>query len=469
MDFPSISELVASLRDSVVFNAADDIYASDWKRFREHHLDRLTYIAVFHPDEQVRGFARWLIRTLGLVAGVVPASIYDFYKLKGEGKFQKITVPAFNLRGLTYDLARSLCRAALATNTRAFIFEISRSEIGYTDQRPAEYAAVILAAALREGFTGPVFLQGDHFQFDAERFRAKPEEETAALERLSVEAMEAGFFNLDIDASTLVEPNAATLEEQQKLNCAQTAHMIRFIRKHQPKDVTVAIGGEIGEVGKKKSTLDELRVFLDGTIAALGSPAGAVEGLSKVSVQTGTQHGGVPDADGKPSRMEVDFKTLEELSKLAISAYKLAGAVQHGASTLADKQFDGFPQANAAEIHLSTAFQNFVFDGGHFPEGLYQEIIDHLFREFGVQRRLGETDAQFLYRIRKRAFGTFKQRLWDLDEATRGAIRRDLQQIFEKLFRRLDVNGSLEGIVDNTDVVKAVLPLPEELQRLAVV
>ncbi len=463
MNFSSVPELLASLRDSVVFNTQDDIYASDWKLFREKHLDRLTHIAVFHPEEGTRWFTRWLIHTLASMAGVVPASIHEFYRLKGEGKFQKITVPAFNLRRLTYDLARALCRAALATNTRAFIFEISRSEIGYTEQSPAEYATVVVAAALREGFTGPVFLQGDHFQFSAESFRTHPKEETEALEKLAVEAMEAGFFNLDIDASTLVNNNAATLEEQQKLNCEQTAHMIRFIREHQPKGVTVAIGGEIGEVGKKKSTVDELRVFLDGTLQTLASPE--MEGLSKVSVQTGTQHGGVPDAEGKPTAMEVDFKVLEELSKLAISAYKLAGAVQHGASTLADEQFDKFPQANAAEIHLSTAFQNFVFDGGHFPEPLYQEIIDYLFREFGVQRRLGETDAQFLYRIRKRAFGPFKRKLWDLDESVRGAIRKDLQKIFEKLFRRLEVNGSLEGIVDNTEAVKTVFPLPEQIQQ----
>ena len=40
-------------------------------------------------------------------------------------------------------------------NAGAFIFEIARSEIGYTEQRPHEYAAVVLGAALREGFTRP--------------------------------------------------------------------------------------------------------------------------------------------------------------------------------------------------------------------------------------------------------------------------------------------------------------------------
>ena len=46
-------------------------------------------------------------------------------------------------------------------DVRALIFEIARSEIGYTGIRPAEYAASIRAAAIKEGYQGPLFLQGD--------------------------------------------------------------------------------------------------------------------------------------------------------------------------------------------------------------------------------------------------------------------------------------------------------------------
>jgi len=68
---------------------------------------------------------------------------------------------------MTYDTARSIFRTAIRMKAGAFILEIARSEIAYTDQRPAEYVAVLLAAALREGFRGPVFIQGDHFQVSA--------------------------------------------------------------------------------------------------------------------------------------------------------------------------------------------------------------------------------------------------------------------------------------------------------------
>ena len=48
------------------------------------------------------------------------------------------TVPAINVRGLSYDTGRSIFRTAIKLKAGAFILEIARSEIGYTEQRPAE-------------------------------------------------------------------------------------------------------------------------------------------------------------------------------------------------------------------------------------------------------------------------------------------------------------------------------------------
>ncbi|NIO08439.1 MAG: aldolase, partial [Deltaproteobacteria bacterium] len=78
-------------------------------------------------------------------------------------------------RGMTYQVARAVYRAALKHKVGAFIFEIARSEIGYTRQRPAEYAACVLAAAVKEEFQGPVFIQGDHFQMNRKKYAADAE------------------------------------------------------------------------------------------------------------------------------------------------------------------------------------------------------------------------------------------------------------------------------------------------------
>ena len=135
--------------------------------------DALVHQAVFGAEAD-RINARWLLWELGQIVGVRPASIHDLYIARGAGKCHGFTVPAINVRGMSYDTARSIFRTAIAQDAGAFILEIARSEIAYTDQRPAEYVAVMIAAALREGFRGPLFIQGDHFQVNHKKYAADP-------------------------------------------------------------------------------------------------------------------------------------------------------------------------------------------------------------------------------------------------------------------------------------------------------
>ncbi len=156
-----------------------------------------------------------------------------------------------NIRGITYDVARAVFRSALKNKVGAFVFEIARSEIGYTGQRPGEYAACVLAAAIREGFEGSVFLQGDHYQVSQSKYSSEPDKELNAIKELIRESVDAGFLNIDIDASTLVDLSKKTLEEQQEKNCLVTAEMTKFIRSIEPKGVTISVGGRSGRWGRK--------------------------------------------------------------------------------------------------------------------------------------------------------------------------------------------------------------------------
>ena len=173
-----------------------------------------------------------------------------------------------------------------------------------------EYFTSVLAAAIKEGYQGPLFVQGDHFQVSGKKYQDQPDEEIKAIETLILEAIQAGFYNIDIDTSTLVDLSQPTIEEQQRVNCEQCAHFTAFIRKHQPAGVTVSVGGEIGEVGGKNSDETELRAFMDGYRRVL--PAG-LPGLSKISIQTGTSHGGVVLPDGTLAQVAIDFNVLKDL------------------------------------------------------------------------------------------------------------------------------------------------------------
>ena len=338
--------------------------------------DRLAWTAVFGSDAELRGSARWIVRSLAAASGIRPASIHDLYMAMGRGDAGGFTVPAINVRAMAYDTARAVVRSARKLKAGAFILEIARSEIGYTEQRPHEYAAVMLAAALREGFSGPIFIQGDHVQTNAKKYNSPDrDKELDALRALIKEEIAAGFYNIDIDTSTLVDLDKATLAEQQEVNVTLAADFAAFIRKNEPQGVTVSVGGEIGEVGGKNSDVHELHAYMDGFNRKLKERGASFVGLSKISVQTGTAHGGFVNADGTVrTDVKIDLKTLEELSRVARKDYGLGGAVQHGASTLPPDAFDAFPRVGACEIHLATDFQNMVYEHPQFPADLKAEM-----------------------------------------------------------------------------------------------
>ena len=407
-------------------------------------IDSLVEKAVFGTDDQTREEYRQLTRKLASTRGIFPASIQALYEAAGRGAYHGITVPAINLRGLTYQAARAVFRAALKHNVGAFTFEIARSEIGYTRQRPVEYATCVLAAAMREEFQGPVFIQGDHFQVNRSKYNSDPEKEINTIRELIREAVNAGFFNIDIDASTMVDLEKDSLEQQQEKNCQITADMTKFIRSFEPQGVTVSVGGEIGEVGKRNSTVEELSAFMSGYLALLGPN---IKGISKISVQTGTTHGGVVLPDGSIASVKLDFETLRELSKVSREEYGMGGAVQHGASTLPDEAFNLFPEVDAVEVHLATGFQNLIYDSPHFPKELLLKINRHLAENYSDERKAEDTEEQFLYKTRKKAWGDFKKEIWSIPEQNLEKIRDMLEQRFALLFQKLNV-------VDTVDLVR---------------
>jgi len=416
----------------------------------------LAYTAVFSRNAEAKAEARRQIHLQARKSGAIPTSIYPLYMAIGRGGIRSFTVPAFNIRALTYDSARALFRAAKRNDAGAFIFEIARSEIGYTDQRPAEYAACVLAAALREDYRGPVFIQGDHFQASAKKWAAEEGRiaEIKALESLIDEALAAEFYNIDIDTSTLVDLSFPTRDEQQRTNYEYTAHFTKYIRERQPNGITVSVGGEIGEVGKYNTQPDEVRAYMDGLDRLLGGQTG----ISKISVQTGTSHGGVPLADGSIAQADIDFDLLREVTRICRAQYGVAGSVQHGASTLSESVFNKFPENNAVEIHLATGFQNMIFDAGSLPSEMKDEIRGFCFEHCTDERKSGETDEQFVYKTRKKALGPMKQRLWELPEESKRPIVEALESKFEFLMEKLGVFGTRAIVEEHVRVSPGDLP-----------
>lgn len=419
-------------------------------------IDELIFDAVFEEQDNVRVKKFLIIKEIAKECGAIPSSIQGLYEEMGK-EFLGFTVPAINIRGLTYDVARAIFRKAIEKNVGALIFEIARSEIGYTKQRPLEYSACVLAAAVKEGYEGAVFIQGDHFQTVRRYFEKDPVMETNYVKGLIKEAIEAEFYNIDIDTSTLVDLSKETIYEQQRPNFENTARLAEHVRSLEPEGVTISIGGEIGEIGGKNSTPEEARAYLDGFRDTYKGKVG----LSKLSVQTGTKHGGVVLPDGSIAQVKIDFDTLKTLSELVRKEYGLSGCVQHGASTLPEEAFDKFPETGTSEIHLATGFQNIMFDSKYLPDDFRKTIYEYLKKNFASEWKEGQTEEQFIYSTRKKGFGPFKKEWWSLPASVKEPIMKELEERFELLFNKLKVFNTVDIVRKTVKPVK--VPVKIEL------
>lgn len=392
-------------------------------------------------SDSTSGWSRYLVRAAALELGIYPASIHDLYMARGRGEApMTFTTPAFNLRALSFHAACAMFRAAKKINAGAFIFELARSEMSYTAQRPSEYATNIFAAAIAEGFVGPVFIQGDHFQVSAKRYMSDPETEMQAVRDLSLEAIAAGFFNIDVDTSTLVDIHLPTVDEQQALNSRLSAELSALIRSREPAGVTISIGGEIGEVGTTNSTEPELRAYMNAYNTQLKSLAPGKPGLSKISVLTGTSHGGTVLPDGSLAKVNIAFDVLRDLSRVARKEFGMGGTVQHGASTLPEENFNQFVQHEAIEVHLATNFTTMFFD--NIPAEFKREMYEWLDVNSAGERKPGMTDEQFYYKTRKNAVGPFKAKSYALPESEKEKLGEAWEAQFDKLFNLLGVKDT---------------------------
>jgi len=455
----SVGELVSYL-DGIAHVDGDRLVIDDVAAFRAGGIKDVAWSATFSEDEATVEAARWIVWEASQELGSPSASIHDLYMARSRDEYSGWTEPAINLRTQVFDMAAAGCRAAMELGAGSPIWELARSEQAYTYQRPAEYITSVLAGCIHAGWQGPVFVQGDHYQWNAKNYAADPEKVTGALHEATLSAMSAGYGNIDIDSSTLVDLSFESLDEQQKANYTRAAELAALIREKE--ELVVSVGGEIGEVGKDNSSPAELRAYLDGFNKEFAARAGdGAIGLSKVSVQTGTSHGGTPTADGSVAEVKLDFEVLRELGIVA-REYGLAGAVQHGASTLPDDLFHRFPEVETAEIHLATGFQNALYEHPAFPAELYAEVEKYCNDNLSNERSEGQTDAQFVYKTRKKALGEIKRQLWDLE--TKDQIIADQQAKMKFLFEQLAITGNKATIEKLVIAPERHKPLPASLK-----
>ena len=464
MGCATVAEIVQDLRTIGVTLSGDRADFPANPRPSDEMIDRWAETAAL-AEPEARSVAIWTIHQAALAAGIVPSSIEELYRARAADAWSDRTVPAMNLRGWSYNTCRSVFRAARTMDAGLFIFEQAISEQVFAAQPPIEYTAAVLAAALREGYQGPVFLQADHDQINAKAYAADPAAEVARLEAIIRTQIAAGFYNIDIDASTVVGLDLPTVAEQQRENAALTAHFTQFVRGLEPASITIALGAEIGEVGHENTTPEELHAFMGGYAERLTTKGDGLTGVAKISINTGTYHGGKMQADGVLAPVTVDYDSLTTISALCRREYAMGGAVQHGASTLPGEQLARFPEAGAVEIHLALGFNNLIFDHPSLPQAIRDEIRDYTFTHHAQERAPGETDAQFLYNTRKKAWKVVKERFWRMAPDVQDDIMGSLEGMFRDMFTWMNVGGTHRLVRDHTTMKKTPLDPPAAVAK----
>ena len=106
---------------------------------------------------------------------------------------------------------------------------------------------------------------------------------TDEIRKACRDAIAAGYRNIDIDSSTLVDLSHPTLDAQQHENYMRAAELTALIRSLETDGVTVSVGGEIGEVGKKNSTAGRAARPTSTATAASSTPGRRARSASRRS------------------------------------------------------------------------------------------------------------------------------------------------------------------------------------------
>src|SRR5437667_2746510 len=107
---------------------------------------------------------------------------------------------------------------------------------------------------------------------------------------------------------------------------------------------------------------------------------------------------------------------------------------------------------------MATEFQIAILDHGGFPEDVKQQMYAYIREKLADEWAKGDTEEQFVYKTRKKIWGPFKQQVWTLPEATRAAIRGQLEEKLEFLYEQL-------GVIDSTSLVNKWVSNPPRISK----
>lgn len=407
-------------------------------------IDTLVYNALFHENERLRYYLAWLLRRTAAGLAIYPASLHGLYRLAALGKTPAFTAPAFNLRLLSYDAARSCFRAMNESQAGAVIFDLASDELDGAIG-PLEYATCVLGAAIREGYRGPVFMEGD-----AREQRASDEsahgDEIDRLKGLADELLADGYFNLEFDLSPVEDLTAGNPVLAEQVGTMDAAELASYVRRIEPPGVDTSIGVRLAQRGDAQDLILRLRAFLEGFATEFTTRAGRVAGIACADIEVAGGAG---------------LEVAVEATQVARREFGVAGTVRYRNGAQIGPQLEHLPALDLSGVHLESRYEDLLLEHPAFPAEIRQAMAHWIDENLGSQRR-AESAALFYQRMRWRALPAFRQQLWDMDGAVRERLSADLQTRLAEDFGRLRVNNTLRLAKDCAHMKDTDLPVPAE-------
>ncbi len=455
--FADTAQLQESLQGVVKLRHGSELHLLIPQMFRGELVDRFVYTSVLGGTAKLRHLCSQIIRSAALTHGIWCDSIHAFYQANAVSRGRSIVVPAFNIRGLTYSTIRSIFRVAQKTDSGPFIIEISPAEMSHTQQRADEIAACVLGAALRENYSGPVFLQGDHFRLDPRRCQSDLQTETSRLQALILDGMNNGFLNFDIDATIATGPDTESHSGQNPSYLDLAADLCTFIRHHQPESVSIALGVEFanlrGVLRHSQTLVSDFSRFKE-SLDRCGFPDHITKFNIHLDAVSGNNSGSAHTAKPQIPNVSADeCAILREFAESMRAAYGVCGLEVHSSTAIPEPYLPLLPSSGVVEAHLGTRLQDVVFDHPRFPIGLTEEIHSYLETHCSLESRSGLPQEQFYYLARKKAWGPFKKAICSLDERTKLAILQDVEKEITMNFEKL-------GAVSQRKRMDEIYPVP---------
>ena len=366
---------------------------------------------------------------------------------RGRGDIGGFTVPAINVRVMAYDTARAIFRTAMAGRPGRIILEIARSEIAYTEQRPAEYVSVMIGAALREGYTLPALHPGRPLPGQPQEVPGRSRGRGGRGEEAHRRGDRRGLLQ---HRRRHLDAGGPLARRRWRSSSARTTSARRrspaFIRGRSRAGVTVSVGGEIGEVGMKNSTVEELHAFMQGYNRSAVRARQARRASARSRCRPARRTAAWCCRTARIADVKLDLEALEAAQQGGARGVRAGrggaarcehAALQRVRQLPANRDGRDPPRHQLPEHRLRPS----QTAGG--PEAADPDWLDE---NAAGERKSGDTDEQFYYKARKKAIGPFKRELWGLPEDIRTAIAADLERTFAFLFEQLNVNGTTDHI-----------------------